>query len=282
LSRNRTYTSIQGICDVNTATHHSVSIHLRSRHTDWHTTLDCAVLNNITGITPSTKLDTSSWKIPKNIKLADEHFDQPGSIDLLVGADIFYEILRSDSLTRPGNYPVLLETALGWTLSGRTPAVTQCDPQHMFLRREDNNLEHDLNRFWEVESVEPSTMTAEQQACEKHFLTHTTQRSDGRFVVRLPTKIEPNQLGASRLSAERRLHAIERRLDRDPDLKVQYHNFMRKYKELDHRDPVNSQEGKKTCYFLPNHPGFMETRSTARNRTAFGGGARTSNGTQHN
>ena len=91
--------SIQGICDVNTATHHSVSIHLRSRQTDWHTTLDCGVLSNITGITPSTKLDISSWKIPKDIKLADEHFDQPGSIDLLMGADIFYEILRSDTHT---------------------------------------------------------------------------------------------------------------------------------------------------------------------------------------
>jgi hypothetical protein len=53
LSKNQTHTSIQGICDVNTATHHSVSLHLRSRHTDWHTTLDCAVLSNITGITPS-------------------------------------------------------------------------------------------------------------------------------------------------------------------------------------------------------------------------------------
>jgi hypothetical protein len=38
--------------------------------------------------------------------------------------------------------------------------------------------------------MEPSTMTAEQQACEEHFLTHTTQQSDGRFVVRLPTSLE--------------------------------------------------------------------------------------------
>jgi len=40
------------------------------------------------------------------------------------------------------------------------------------------------------------------------------------------------QLGTSRLSAERRLHAIERRLERDPDLKVQDHNFMEEYEEL--------------------------------------------------
>jgi len=119
-------------------------------------------LSNITGTTPSTKLDTSSWKIPKDIELADEHFDQPGSIDLLLGADLFYEMLRSDRRTRPGNNPVLQETVLGWTLFGRTPApATQNDPQHTFLLRQGNSLEHNLNRFWEVEAVEQSTMTAE-------------------------------------------------------------------------------------------------------------------------
>jgi hypothetical protein len=50
LSRTQTHASIQGISNINTATNHIVSIHLRSRHTDWHTTLDCAILSNITGI----------------------------------------------------------------------------------------------------------------------------------------------------------------------------------------------------------------------------------------
>jgi hypothetical protein len=171
-------------------------------------------LPNITGTTPSSKLDIRNWKIPRDIKLADEHFDQPGAIDLLIGADLFYEILRPGRRTRPGNYPVLQETVLGWTLSGQTPAVTTTsDTQRTFLVREDTSLEINLNRFWEVESVEPSTITPEQQACEEHFLTHTTHQPDGRYIVRLPIKGEPNQLGTSRLSAERRLHAFERRLE---------------------------------------------------------------------
>ena len=37
--------------------------------------------------------------------------------------------------------------------------------QHMSW--EDNSLKSNLNRFWEVEAVEQSTMTAEQQAFEK-------------------------------------------------------------------------------------------------------------------
>jgi len=99
LSRTQTHATIQGISNVNTATHHSVSIHLWSRHTDSHTTLDCTILSNITGITPSTKLDASSWTIPKDIKLADEQFYQPGRIDPLIGTDLFYEMLWSGKRT---------------------------------------------------------------------------------------------------------------------------------------------------------------------------------------
>jgi hypothetical protein len=222
LPRTQTHASIQGISNVNTATHHSMSIHLKSRHMNWHNTLDYAILCNITGTTPSNKLDTRSWKIPKDIKLADEQSDQPRGIDLLIGADLFYEMLLPGRRTCPGNYPVLQETVLGWTLSGRTPTPsTQEEPQHTFLLRDDNSLEHNINHFWEEETMEQSTMTTEQQACEQHFITHATQQQDGRFVVRLPTKLNPKQLGSSHLSAERRLHAIERRLERDPKLKVQ-------------------------------------------------------------
>jgi hypothetical protein len=49
-------------------------------------------------MTPVMKLDMSSWKIPKDIKLADEQFHEPGSIDLLRGADLFCE------MSRPGRY----------------------------------------------------------------------------------------------------------------------------------------------------------------------------------
>jgi len=169
---------------------------LRSRHTDWHTTLDCAVLLNITGMTPATKLNTTDWKIPTDIKLADEHFYQPGNIDLLIGADLFYEISRSGRRTSPGNYPVLQETVLGWTLAGRTPTTTTSDTaQHTFLIREDSRLERNLNRFWEVEQVEQSTMTAEQKSCEEHFLTHTQPNNQmGDLWLNRQSKWNPHNL----------------------------------------------------------------------------------------
>jgi len=79
--------------------------------------------------------------------------------------------------------------------------------------------------------------------------THTTQQSDGRFVVRLPTKMKPSQIGASRLSARQWLYAVNHRLETDSLLKVQYHSFMKEYVDLGRMEPEKSQEGKTTCYF---------------------------------
>jgi len=123
------------------------------------------------------------------------------------------------------------------------------------MLREDNSLEHNLNRSREVEPVEPSTMTTEQQVCKQHVISQTTQQPDGGSVVILPTKMDPKQRGTSRLTVERRLHIFEHRLEQE--LKDQYHYFMRKFKGLDHRDPVNSQEGTKhaTVYQLSSLQG---------------------------
>jgi hypothetical protein len=246
--------------------------------TDWHTTVDCAVLPHITSNTPVSKLDITTWNIPKDIKLADQQFNQPGAIDMLIGADLFYELLLHNRRTKPG-HPVLQETVLGWIISGRTPAVNNSGAkQHTFLLRENGRLEDSLNRFWEVETMEQSTLTPEQQACEQHFITHTHQQRDGRFVVRLPLKEQPNQLGTSRRSAEQRLLAIERRLEHNPTLKVQYHQFMNECEELGHMQPVTTCEQGHPCYYLPHHPVFRDASTTTKLCVVFDGSAKSSNG----
>jgi len=141
ISRIQTHAQIHGISSVNTETNYSVTIYLRSRHTEWHTTLNCAILSHITGYTPSTNLDTSRWKFPLDKKFAHEQFHQTEDIDLLIGADILYEMLRSNRRTRPGNYPFLQESVLGWIFSGRTPVTTtQHYPKPTIPIREVNSL----------------------------------------------------------------------------------------------------------------------------------------------
>jgi hypothetical protein len=197
---------------------------------------------------------------------------------MLIGADLFYEILLSNRKTRHG-YPVLQETVLGWIVSGKTPAVNNSiSPQQSFMVRDNTQLEANLNRFWEIEPEQPSTLTLEQQQCEQHFLEHTTQQSDGRFMVRLPFKQNPSQLGTSRRLAESRLLSIERRLERDEGLKSQYHQFMTEYEQLGHMTRVTSSEVTSPCYYLPHHPVIRDSSTTTKTRVVFDGSAKTSSG----
>jgi hypothetical protein len=48
--------------------------------------------------------------------------------------------LRSGRRIRDSNIPVLQQTVLGWTTSGRTPAPTQNATQRTFMLREDSIL----------------------------------------------------------------------------------------------------------------------------------------------
>jgi hypothetical protein len=62
---------------------------------------------------PTTFVINKEWGISENIPMADETFDQLGQIDLLLGTEVFFNILRSGRQTRPGDYCVLRETVLG-------------------------------------------------------------------------------------------------------------------------------------------------------------------------
>jgi len=74
-------------------------------------------------------------------------------------------MLQAGRRTRPG-YPVLQDKVLGWTVSGKTPVITSQWLTTQLLLGEGTSLQHNPNRFWEVEEVEQSSMTAEQKACE--------------------------------------------------------------------------------------------------------------------
>jgi hypothetical protein len=106
--------------------------------------------------------------MPKDIILADETFNVPGTIDLLIGADIFFEIINPKKRTHQGNYPVLQETALGWIISGRTPADV-CETRQTLKNRCSNNPGYDLNYFLYKESTEQSSKLTKQQGSEKQF-----------------------------------------------------------------------------------------------------------------
>ncbi|KAG8226423.1 hypothetical protein J437_LFUL012520 [Ladona fulva] len=70
-------------------THTGISLHSKSRISDYSLDIDCAVLPQITGLLPIAYVNIANWNIPQGLRLADEHFYQHNHIDLLLGAQVF-------------------------------------------------------------------------------------------------------------------------------------------------------------------------------------------------
>jgi hypothetical protein len=128
--------------EVNVETTHTVSSNLKSRISDYTTTIDSAVLPSITCTMPATYMEYGSWGISNDMVLADEHFNVPSGIDPPIEAQVFDEVLRPEKPTNPGHYPILQVTEFGWTVAGNTPLSSPAQtPQRVHFVRRDISLD---------------------------------------------------------------------------------------------------------------------------------------------
>ena len=62
----------------------------------------------------------SRWNHLSDVKLAAPDFGRPGKIDILLGVEVFVDVLLHGQRIGPPNSPVAFETEFGWVLAGKT------------------------------------------------------------------------------------------------------------------------------------------------------------------
>ncbi|XP_063911968.1 uncharacterized protein LOC135128820 [Zophobas morio] len=143
------------------------------------------------------------------------------------------------------------------------PNATPCNHSTIKPNLELENLNKQVIKFWETEDCNTITKIPSQQdlACEAHFKEHTKRDADGRFWVSLAIKDNCMNLGTSYESARKRFIPLERRLQKNSQLKSQYVNFMREYQELGHMElvPENQSDWSNT-YYIPHHAVFKNNK----------------------
>lgn len=186
-------------------------INIRSKASDYNTRLKYLVLPRITAQLHSLGTN-SNLIIPDNVKLADPNFYSPTRIELLIGADKFWELLN-DGLIRLSKGPYLQNTKLGWVISGVVHDKTlhsksvQCN----FTQ----TLDTQLRMFWELEEIPTGNYnTKDESLCENLFNDTTLRDDKGRFCVRIPLKESSIELGDTFTLARNRFLALERKLAR--------------------------------------------------------------------
>lgn len=79
--------------------------------------LDCLIIEKITQAIPVNRLNLRNLQIPDGITLADLEFDRPADVDILLGAEIFLDLLCIGKIKLSNCQPVW-QTLLGWVVSG--------------------------------------------------------------------------------------------------------------------------------------------------------------------
>ncbi|GFV86403.1 integrase catalytic domain-containing protein [Trichonephila clavipes] len=160
---------------------------IANRGNSYETNADFFVVPRITDMIPSQPFNVSLGNFSRE-KLADENFNIPRNIDLLLGAEIFFEILLPGQTNLLNTKLIFQNTVFGYIASGSIPVSSENKP-HCGLIKDNVDLEKTMRRFWEIENVEPETIkNKETIICEEHFQKNHTRDSTGRYIVSMPFK----------------------------------------------------------------------------------------------
>lgn len=285
IQREKVDVSITGIGNATTKAKHRVQATIKSRFSIFSRDLHFIVLPKVTVDLPMTQVDITEWEIPDGIDLADPSFFKPGSVDLVIGIQAFFSFFKTGKELSLGNgLPTLTESVFGWIISGEVVETSQPTTITCNMALTDR-LDELLERFWACEEVgDSNNYSVDETRCEEQYQRTVKRAPDGRYTVTLP-KHEGGleQLGDSEEIATKRLYGLERRLERDLELRKQYNDFMTEYITLGHMEKVDddSRANVKRC-FLPHHPVLRESSTTTKCRVVFDASCKTSTGVSLN
>jgi hypothetical protein len=264
--------TVGGIGQISTNIKQAVQVNIKSRYNKFSANLSCFVLEKITENLPLVTINMSAINIPKELQLADPKFLETAPVDLLIGADLFWNLLcqdRKEITLKNHNKLMLQNTHLGFIAGGslsmnNNNSSSTCS---LSLTSVSDILENQVQKFFELEQCsnpsEQKCFSNEEIMCEQHFIQNTCRQTNGKFLVKLPLKNDPPILKSNRDSAVKFFNNLERNLNNRPTLKSDYVQFMRDYISLGHMEEVPGCElNKPNCTYLPHHAVLKDSTST--------------------
>lgn len=259
--------------------HHCSSIKIKSRVSSFETTLSCLIVLQVTSDLLQNSFDTAHIVLPQDIVLADPTYNITQPIDILIKSSVFWEILKTKRV-KLGNNLMASDTQLGWVITGTTYLIKhKLPPSTNIVTTDINTIDDTLKKFWQLENFasDQQIMSIENQQVEAHFAKTVSRNKEGRFVVSIPFKHkELNKLGSSKQIATNRFLSLERKLDKKPEIKPMYVDFINEYKALNHMTEISHDDNNNHLeYYLPHHHVLRELSLTTKLRVVFDGSCKT-------
>jgi len=177
------------------------------------------------------KRQQKGWQIPEDLipHLADPAFQSPGTVDLLIGGGVFFDVIATTIPRIPLNVKnvSLSSSNFGWIVTGEIGQVALVG-----IHSVGESLEEDWKVTMASETSSFGRLSKSNQRCleeaetVEHFNQTTYRDEEGRFVVRLPRKDTVNELGSTMAMATSRFLSVERKLQHDEQLRTEYTKFI--------------------------------------------------------
>ncbi|KAL0810597.1 hypothetical protein ABMA28_010714 [Loxostege sticticalis] len=271
---------VSGLGDGQTKIKYLVSFQVESRHNpNSKIQINAYVLKSLTTLLPSQSLHTPDWLDLEQLTLADPGYMKPGKIDLLLGAEVYSEVLLSGVIKSPQGSLIAQNTILGWILSGRISNESHGNVVNLHVRVEDDLLKQFFEMEDEPDSIKKK-LTESEKKCEDIYDATTVRNKEGRYVVDLPFKSDDPecQYGQSKDIAVRKLYSLEKRLSKNPKLYEDYRKVLHEYVELGHMAEVESSDiDNDKAVYLPHHAVVKEDRETTKVRVVFNASSKGTN-----
>ena len=214
---------------------------------------------NLPAVTVDMGKAKSQWRHLADLKLKDMHAVE---VKVVLGSDVTEIIIPQEVREGPRGSPFGVRTKLGWVVTGNLPGYVRNSESVYFVRvaSPEEELNELVKTWWKTESFGCKYDSQEQRSREDEIdlksLSKTTRKVNGRYEVGLIWKDLIRALPNNRVIAEKRLELLERRLERDSQLKVKYtetiENDLQKgyIKKLEDQELVETDARE---WYLPHH-----------------------------
>ena len=145
---------------------------MQSRVSEFSLCISAFSLDRITNSLSSFKQQNQYWDHLQGLQLADPEFLVPSDIHILLGVDVYGELIQSEVRKGGPHDPVAQLTQFGSVNIGPTEDLSSSQVISSYVSVEHDDLRDILIRFWKQEKV-PITaaadLTPEVAECGKHF-----------------------------------------------------------------------------------------------------------------
>ncbi|GBN42444.1 hypothetical protein AVEN_98124-1 [Araneus ventricosus] len=204
LKRNRIHSSVSVIHGLAQDIKYETNTIISNNDNSFHEGLRFMVVPNISSVTPSCNLDISRLYLPKHIKLADPSLHKTAKISILLGAQVFFKIIKADQI-KINDSITLHNSVFNYIVTGGLP--TADNKLHCFLLSEQEGLENLISIFWQLESIEDESLNLNSQTkfCADHFDNNHRIDQTGHYIVQMAFLKETSCLGESKHTAIRQI-----------------------------------------------------------------------------